>query len=161
LLNHQAFSRTLELELERAARYDHGLTLVFVDLDDFKRINDTYGHGEGDRVLQRIGSVLTASLRGSDMAGRLGGDEFGAVLLEADKRAGDRFLHRFRRSISELTSAGQLPDGFDVSTGCAHYPSEAGDASGLLGLADARQYERKRAKAQQRAAPRPITPGGG
>ena len=153
LLNHQAFSRTLELELERAARYDHGLTLVFVDLDAFKQINDTYGHAEGDRVLQRIGSVLTTSLRGSDMAGRLGGDEFGVVLLEADKRAGDRFLHRFRRSVSELRSAGQLPDGFDFSAGCAHYPSEVGEASELLGLADSRQYEKKRAKPPERAAP--------
>ena len=64
LLNHQAFSRVLEVELERAARYDHGLTLVFLDLDGFKRINDTYGHVEGDRVLNRIGSLaLTIAAR--------------------------------------------------------------------------------------------------
>jgi len=147
LLNHQAFSRVLEVELERAARYDHGLTLVFLDLDGFKRINDTYGHVEGDRVLNRIGSLALTSLRGSDTAGRLGGDEFAVLLLEADKRAGDRFLHRFRRAINELTAAGQLPDGFDLSAGFAHYPSEAADAEALLRLADARQYDAKRTKA--------------
>jgi diguanylate cyclase (GGDEF)-like protein len=151
LLNHQAFSRVLELELERAARYDHGLTIVFLDLDGFKRINDTYGHLEGDRVLNRIGSLALTTLRGSDVAGRLGGDEFAVVLLEADKRAGDRFLHRFRRAVAELTATGQLPDGFDVSAGFAHYPSEAGDAQALLRLADERQYEAKRGKAQRPA----------
>jgi diguanylate cyclase (GGDEF)-like protein len=150
LLNHQAFSRLLELELARAARYDHGLTLVFLDLDGFKQINDTYGHLEGDRVLQRIGSLLRTSLRGSDMAGRLGGDEFGVVLLEADKRAGDRFLHRSRRALGELVATGQLPDHFDLSAGFAHYPSEATDASELLRLADARQYEAKRTKHDSR-----------
>jgi diguanylate cyclase (GGDEF)-like protein len=146
LLNHQAFSRTLELELARAKRYDHGLTLVFLDVDGFKQINDTYGHLEGDRVLHRIGSLLLTSLRGSDVAGRLGGDEFGVVLLEADKRAGDRFLHRFRRAVGELTGTGQLPDCFDLSAGFAHYPSEAADGSEILRLADSRQYEQKRAK---------------
>jgi diguanylate cyclase (GGDEF)-like protein len=147
LLNHQAFARVLELELSRAERYDHGLTLVFLDLDGFKQINDTYGHMEGDRVLHRVGSLLSTSLRGSDVAGRLGGDEFGVLLLEADKRAGDRFLHRFRRGVAELTASGQLPSGFDVSAGCAHYPTEVADAGELLRLADGRQYEHKRTKA--------------
>src|SRR5919202_3779371 len=58
LLNHSAFSRELELELERATRYGHGVTLVFLDFDDFKYINDTYGHREGDRALRRIGLLL-------------------------------------------------------------------------------------------------------
>jgi GGDEF domain-containing protein len=85
LLHHQAFVRELELELERAARYNHSVALVFLDLDRFKEINDTYGHQEGDRALQRLAGLLRESLRVSDLAGRMGGDEFTAYLVEADE----------------------------------------------------------------------------
>jgi diguanylate cyclase (GGDEF)-like protein len=146
LLNHQAFSENLHLETERAARYDHGLTLVFFDLDDFKSVNDTYGHMEGDRVLHRVGALASSMLRGSDVAGRMGGDEFAVLLLEADKHAGDRFLRRFRAGIGELSQRDELPAGFDLSVGTAHYPSEATDPDELLRLADARQYAVKREK---------------
>jgi GGDEF domain-containing protein len=79
LLNHQAFSDVLEQEVERARRYDHGLVLVFVDLDKFKEVNDTLGHMEGDRVLHRVGACAASMLRGSDVAGRMGGDGSCAV----------------------------------------------------------------------------------
>jgi len=146
LLNHLAFSELLESEAERAVRYDHGLTLVFLDLDGFKAVNDTYGHMEGDRVLRRLGDLAAAMLRGSDAAGRLGGDEFGVLLLEADRHAGERFLARFRTGLAELQSRGDLPRGLDVSAGCAHFPTEAADPRALLRLADSRQYEMKRTK---------------
>ena len=146
LLNHQAFSDVLELELERAQRYDHGLTLVFFDLDRFKEINDTHGHMEGDRVLHRVGKLALSVLRGSDVAGRMGGDEFAVLLLEADSRAGERFLRRVAAGISELKERGELPDEFELSAGAAHYPSDAREADVLLRLADSRQYEVKRAK---------------
>ncbi len=146
LLNHQAFSDVLALEIERSARYDHGVTLVFVDLDRFKEINDTLGHVEGDRVLHRIASLASTMLRGSDAAGRMGGDEFAVLLLESDKHAGARFLRRFTGGIGDLIRRKELPPGFDLSAGASHYPSEAMDADALLRLADARQYESKRAK---------------
>jgi diguanylate cyclase (GGDEF)-like protein len=146
LLNQQAFSELLQRETERAVRYDHGLTLVFIDLDGFKSVNDTYGHMEGDRVLNRVGALATAMLRGSDAAGRLGGDEFGVMLLEADRHAGERFLARFRGGLVDLQSRNELPTSFDVSAGCAHFPSEAPDPRSLLRLADTRQYVAKRAK---------------
>jgi diguanylate cyclase (GGDEF)-like protein len=145
LLNHQAFSENLEREVARAARYERGLTLVFMDLDRFKEINDTYGHMEGDRVLHRIGALASSNLRGSDVAGRMGGDEFTVLLLEADKDAGERFLARFRHGIEELRRAGEVPESFDVSAGFAHYPSEAQDPDALMRLADSRQYAEKRA----------------
>ena len=146
LLNHQAFSDLLALELERAHRYDHGLTLVFVDLDAFKEINDTFGHVEGDRVLHRVGDIALAMLRGSDAAGRMGGDEFAVLLLEADKHAADRFLRRFRAGLAASVERGELPAGFAFSAGAAHFPTEAADADALLRLADRRQYEVKRSK---------------
>src|SRR3954463_1028806 len=78
LLHHQAFVRELELELERATRYDHSVALVFLDLDRFKEINDTYGHQEGDRALQRLAGLLRGSLRGPGPPGRVGGGRVAA-----------------------------------------------------------------------------------
>jgi len=144
LLNHQAFADLLEHEIDRAARYDHGVTLVFLDADRFKKVNDTFGHMEGDRVLHRVSALLSSMLRGSDAAGRMGGDEFAVALLESDERSGERFLHRFRKGLAALHAAGDLPDGFNVSAGCAHFPTEALGADALLRLADVRQYAAKR-----------------
>jgi diguanylate cyclase (GGDEF)-like protein len=146
LLNHQAFSDVLALEVERARRYDHGLTIVFFDLDRFKEINDTFGHMEGDRVLNRIGTLASSMLRGSDVAGRMGGDEFAVLLLETDRHAGERFRRRLAEAAGELVARGELPDGFDLSAGCAHFPTDAAEPDELLRVADARQYESKRAK---------------
>jgi diguanylate cyclase (GGDEF)-like protein len=146
LLNHQAFSDVLGRELERARRYGHGLTLVFIDLDGFKQINDTLGHLEGDRVLRCVGSAALGMLRGSDVAGRLGGDEFGALLLEADKHSAERFLRRLLAEFKRLCEQGELPPSFTCSAGAAHYPSEALEPESLFRLADARQYEAKRSK---------------
>jgi diguanylate cyclase (GGDEF)-like protein len=156
LLNHSAFSELLERETERAVRYDHGLTLVFLDLDGFKSVNDTYGHMEGDRVLHRVGELATELLRGSDAAGRLGGDEFGVLLLEADRHAGERFLARLRSGVADLQSRGDLPAAFDVSAGCAHFPTEASDPRSLLRLADTRQYAVKRGKLAQLPSARAV-----
>ena len=147
LLHHQAFVRELELELERAARYGHGLSLVFFDLDRFKEINDTLGHQAGDRVLQRLGKLLRESLRGSDLAGRMGGDEFAAYLVEAEEEAGVRLLSRLKDRVDELVDAEELPAGCAFSAGLAHFPDEAPDADALFRLADRRLYEAKRSSA--------------
>ncbi|HSC51888.1 MAG TPA: GGDEF domain-containing protein [Gaiellaceae bacterium] len=146
LLHHQAFVRELDLELERAARYGHGVALVFLDLDRFKEINDSLGHPAGDRVLQRLGALLRDSLRGSDLAGRMGGDEFAAYLVEADEEAGSRLLSRLDDRVDELVAAGELPAPCSFSAGLAHFPDEAADADALFRLADQRLYETKRAR---------------
>jgi diguanylate cyclase (GGDEF)-like protein len=145
LLHHQAFVR--ELELERAARYGRGVALVFVDLDRFKELNDTLGHPEGDRVLRRLAELLRDSLRASDLAGRMGGDEFAAALVEADEEAGARLLERLRDRVDELVGADALPPRCSFSAGLAHFPHEAADAEGLFRLADERLYGVKRARA--------------
>jgi diguanylate cyclase (GGDEF)-like protein len=147
LLNHTTFGTAVDDELFRARRYERGLTLVYVDVDDFKRINDTLGHLEGDRVLQRVSSILTESLRASDLAGRLGGDEFAVCLIESDVETGGRFLARFHDLIDEEVVSGRLPEGFSVSAGLASYPHDAVAADALLRLADERLYEAKREKA--------------
>lgn len=147
LLHHQAFVRELELELERARRYGHGVALVFLDLDRFKELNDTLGHPEGDRALRQFAGLLRDSLRGSDLAGRMGGDEFAAYLVEADEEAGSRLLERLKDRVDELVGAGELPAGCSFSAGLAHFPDEVGDVDALFRLADQRLYEAKRASA--------------
>jgi diguanylate cyclase (GGDEF)-like protein len=147
LLHHQAFVHELDLELERAARYGHGVALVFLDLDRFKEINDTLGHPAGDRVLQRLGELLRESLRGSDLAGRMGGDEFAAYLVEADEEAGSRLIARLNDRVDELVAAEELPVHCSFSAGLAHFPDEASDGDALFRVADQRLYESKRASA--------------
>jgi len=147
LLHHQAFVRELELELERASRYHHGLALVFLDLDRFKELNDTYVHQAGDRALRRFAAILNESLRGSDLAGRMGGDEFTAYLVEADEEAGSRLLARLSDRVDELIASDELPEGCSFSAGLATFPGEATEADALFRLADRRLYEAKRSKA--------------
>jgi diguanylate cyclase (GGDEF)-like protein len=147
LLNHAAFSRELELELERAGRYGHGVTLAFFDFDNFKQINDTYGHREGDRALRRIAQLLQVELRRSDLAGRMGGDEFAAFLIESDEETGSNFLDRLHGRIEDLFASGELSVPVALSAGLAQYPTEARNADALFRLADERLYEAKRAKA--------------
>jgi diguanylate cyclase (GGDEF)-like protein len=146
LLHHEAFHEALATELERARRYEHGLSLVFLDADRFKEINDTLGHPAGDRVLRALAELLVEAVRSSDLAGRLGGDEFAVALLEADEEAAGRLLARLDDRVDELAAAGRLPAGFGVSAGVAHFPSEAATADALFQLADERLYEVKRAR---------------
>src|SRR5256884_6815442 len=108
LLNHSSFTRELELELERAKRYGTGVTLVYFDFDGFKEINDTHGHLAGDQALRRVAKLLRAELRQSDLAGRIGGDEVAAFLVESDEDTGPVFLNPLRRRIDELAGSGQL-----------------------------------------------------
>jgi diguanylate cyclase (GGDEF)-like protein len=147
LLHHQAFMHELELELARARRYGHRLALVFVDLDDFKQLNDTLGHPEGDRALQRFAAAFRGSLRSSDLAGRMGGDEFAAYLVEVDDQAGPPLVARVKARVDELMELGELPPGFGFSSGWATFPDEGAEVDALFRLADTRLYEAKRARA--------------
>ena len=146
LLNHQAFSEELEAELERARRYRRDLAIVFCDVDLFKQVNDTLGHLEGDRVLQRIAASLRNTTRGSDFCGRLGGDEFGVCLVETNLAAGHAFLSRLERDVDGLADSGYLPAGVAISAGVAHFPSDGGTTEELLRRADARLYDAKRSR---------------
>ena len=145
LLNHASFTRELELELERAQRYGSGVTLVFFDLDDFKELNDTQGHQAGDRALQQVARLLREELRRSDLAGRMGGDEFAAMLAESEHDTGETFLDRLNVRIGELVESGELPIPVAMSAGVTRYPDDGDDAQALFALADTRLYEAKRA----------------
>ena len=147
LLNHAAFTRELEHEVDRAERYGTGITLVFFDFDDFKQINDTRGHQIGDLVLRRVAQLLRSELRRSDFAGRMGGDEFVVCIVEADEHTGSAFVARLKARIVELGESDELPMPVSISAGMTHYPGDGADAHTLFAVADARLYEAKRASA--------------
>jgi diguanylate cyclase (GGDEF)-like protein len=139
--------RELELELERAKRYGSSVTLVFFDFDDFKAINDTHGHQVGDQALAGVAQILRGELRRSDVAGRMGGDEFAAFLVESEPDTGVSFLTRLESRISELVASGELTVPVAISAGIARSPVDGEDADGLFAVADSRLYEAKRSKA--------------
>ena len=138
LLNHGALHAQLALEAARARRYRGGVALVLFDLDHFKQRNDREGHQEGDRVLRAFASGLAGTLRETDVAGRVGGDEFAAILPTAGSTDVDAFLSRLRL---------RIPDDLSVSSGAAHLPDECTTVEQLLELADRRLYADKTARA--------------
>jgi diguanylate cyclase (GGDEF)-like protein len=146
LLNHQAFHTRVDEELDRAARYGHELQIIYFDLDDFKQVNDTLGHPEGDRVLRVISEMIRESIRESDVAGRIGGDEFVLCLVESNELAAHLLLDRLRERLAQHISSGVVPACVGISAGCASFPHDAADAPALIALADRRQYEDKRAR---------------
>jgi diguanylate cyclase (GGDEF)-like protein len=146
LLNHQAFSDELELELERARRYRRDLAVVYSDVDRFKQVNDALGHLEGDRILERIAISLRDMTRASDVCGRLGGDEFAVCLVETTLASGHAFLERLEHHLAELGEVGLLPRGVAISAGVAHFPTDGATAEELLRRADARLYDVKRSR---------------
>jgi len=138
LLNHTAFHAHLASEIGRARRYRGRLSVVLFDLDRFKEINDTLGHQEGDRLLRAFASALSGTARESDAVGRLGGDEFGCLLLDPKRLSVRAFVDRLDDRL----------DGYVAfSAGAAYLPEECSTAEDLLRLADRRLYEDKAAKA--------------
>jgi diguanylate cyclase (GGDEF)-like protein len=135
LLNHEAFHARLGAEVTRARRYRGRLAVVLLDLDSFKERNDREGHQEGDRLLRVFASALTGTARETDSVGRLGGDEFGALLLEADEDTVAAFVTRLQA---------RLEDGPAASAGAAYLPGDGTTPGELLGHADRRLYADKR-----------------
>lgn len=101
LLNHKTFLDRLDQEFKRASRYQSPLSILMIDLDGFKEINDTYGHIKGDEVLKEIGAVLKASVRAADIVARYGGDEFSIILPETTKQEAYAVAEKLRRAVHE------------------------------------------------------------
>jgi diguanylate cyclase (GGDEF)-like protein len=145
LANRRSLDETLRTELARAGRYGGDVCLVLSDLDDFKRVNDRYGHPAGDEVLRTFAQVLGATVRESDVAGRWGGEEFALVLVGADVAGGVRYAERARAAIEAARL--ETPDGRELrvtaSFGVAAFPPAA-DAEALVAAADAALYQAKR-----------------
>jgi diguanylate cyclase (GGDEF)-like protein len=144
LPNGTLFGDRLELALEQARRHDWRLAVMFLDLDDFKRVNDTHGHDVGDLVLQRVAQHLSASIRGGDSVARRGGDEFLVLMLELrDDADAMAFAEALVERISEETVTQGIPLRIGASIGVAIFPDDGGTAELLLKYADTAMYAAK------------------
>ena len=120
LHNHRYFQDQLEQELTRCRRFKHPLSLLLLDLDFFKKVNDTYGHPAGDHVLREVGKTLTGLVRLSDTVARYGGEEFAIILPETSTSGGKVLAQRVRRGIEQLQiSFDKQPIPITVSIGLA------------------------------------------
>jgi diguanylate cyclase (GGDEF)-like protein len=142
LANRRRFERQLEREVARTRRFGRAFSLLMLDLDLFKRVNDTHGHDVGDDVLRRVGNALQAGTRGIDTTARLGGEEFAVILTETDFAAGLEVAERLRVAIgeTETPAAGRVT----VSIGLAEFNGTTRDVRTLFNAADAALYEAKR-----------------
>jgi diguanylate cyclase (GGDEF)-like protein len=148
LHNFRHFHQALDRELKLVHRYGGQLSLLFVDLDRFKPINDTYGHLRGSRTLREVGFLIRAAVRDTDIPARYGGDEFVVILPRTDGEHAKVLAEKMRRLIEGHTFLQE--EGIDarlgVSMGVATFPSEAADKETLIRLADKRMYEDKESR---------------
>ncbi|GBD85966.1 phytochrome-like protein cph2 [bacterium BMS3Abin02] len=141
LKNHGFFFDRLGEELERARRYERPLAVIIADIDDFKAINDMYGHAVGDRVLRSLGEAFRGRLREVDIACRIGGEEFGFALPETDETGAVQVAERLLVSVEHL----DLPEaGFvTLSIGISVFPTHADNQEELVESADMALYQAK------------------
>lgn len=146
LFNRRHFDRRLEAELNRALRAEHLLALLMIDVDEFKSINDRFGHSTGDSVLRAVATAITQAVRLYDVPTRYGGDEFAVILPDADTDIATRVAGRVLEKIAaqplppELAAAGRT---IGLSIGVATFPRPSADAAGLIDGADIAMYKAK------------------
>src|SRR6185436_4294220 len=151
LLNRRYLREYLPRELVRARRNGSTLAVVIVDLDYFKRVNDTYGHEAGDLVLKELGALLLGHIRGSDIACRFGGEEFALVLPEASLEGARQKAEAVRAAIKklDLNYRDKRIHALTASFGVALFPDHADDADALMRIADEALYQAKGAGRDQ------------
>jgi diguanylate cyclase (GGDEF)-like protein len=144
LPNFRAFRERIDAELERADRYPERFGILVMDLDRFKKYNDTFGHGAGNDALRRVAQAIRESVRTVDFAARYGGEEFAVILPQVDGHALSTVAERIRAGVE---AAPAPADGakVTVSIGAALFPDDARDRDALFQAADARLYEAKAA----------------
>ena len=142
--NRRHFIDVAERELERARRHGASLSLVMLDIDHFKNVNDMYGHSAGDVALKVVGSMLTATTRVGDLAFRLGGEEFAVLLVGMGHEGALERAENWRATLAETTTpADGITLQLTASFGVATFPQQAGTLVELMKIADARMYRAK------------------
>lgn len=142
LYNRKTFFKEFEKEIKRVTRYKTNMSIAIIDLDHFKRCNDTHGHIFGDSVLIKISEFLLSTLRDTDFAGRFGGEEFLVAMPETDKEGAKIVVERFRKSVEEMEF--DIP-GFrmTLSAGIATVPEDGDDGDDIVRTADIALYKAK------------------
>ena len=143
VLNGRGFYEAAAAELARATRYHHPVTLAYVDLDDFKAVNDRLGHARGDAVLVAVAHALRRGCRSTDVVGRLGGDEFVVLLPEADRAVAEAALGKLRSRAQEAASQDGRP--VTASIGSVSFAKAPADVETLVQEADQAMYAVKAA----------------
>lgn len=161
LYNHRYLHVALDKEIRRCKRYGLKFSLVFIDLDRFKQVNDRHGHLVGSALLTEMGQVLRRCSRDADVICRFGGDEFAILLLETDPAGAKVVAERIRSAIDgHVFLAARQPCHVTATVGYATYPVDASDQQGLLDLADQAMYAGKRLR-NVSCSPKDIIAGTG
>lgn len=163
LFNRGFFNKTFPQEVERASRLQHTLNVMLVDLDNFKSINDDYGHQAGDEVILLLAQSMRELFRMADIPVRYGGEEFAVILPDSSPKAAFTAAHRLRRKLREKSAAANLTvphNKISFTAGIASFPDDASSADELLRIADERLYAGKRGGRDRvvAAAPAAATP---
>ncbi|MFC1748903.1 GGDEF domain-containing protein [Pseudomonadota bacterium] len=141
LFNHTYFYQQIDFEVKRYVRYDTSVTLALIDIDDFKAVNDTYGHREGDRILSVMGKTLLRLARDSDICCRYGGEEFAVILPLTSTREISAITNRMRKALAQVLPNGQR---VTVSIGVATCGEKTKTYQQLVEKADAALYRGKK-----------------
>ncbi|NGP53839.1 GGDEF domain-containing protein [Thioalkalivibrio sp. XN8] len=150
LCNLRSFSRQHRQEHERALRHRRAYAVVMMDLNGLKQINDTWGHEVGDRALILFANIIARLTRTTDAAGRIGGDEFAALLTETDAEQAARVVHRIRAAVERSTiEVGGHMLRLSVALGIATFPHDSEDSRELIAAADAAMYRDKEARRRE------------
>ncbi|OAI10834.1 hypothetical protein A1507_21285 [Methylomonas koyamae] len=145
LPNRRLFEDRLKLAIAQSPRHRKPVALLFLDLDKFKHINDSFGHAVGDRVLKQVAQRLTACIRRGDTACRYGGGEFIVMLPEiGGADSGDIVIDKIRKQLSMPYRIGDLEIELTVSIGIATYPADQQNIDDVIGQADAAMYRAKK-----------------
>lgn len=147
LYNRRGFADLGEQYLKLARRSGRGVTVVYVDLDRFKAINDSLGHHVGDRALIKVADILCATFRRSDIIARLGGDEFGVLALEAADESAELLVERLRERVQDFNETSPEPFQLSISIGMARHDDDPRvRLEDMVAAADAAMYREKLAK---------------
>lgn len=155
LYNRRGFADLGEQYLKLARRSGRGVTMVYLDLDRFKTINDSLGHHVGDRALLKVADILRATFRRSDIIARLGGDEFGVLALEAADESAELLVERLRERVVDFNESSAEPFQLAVSIGMAHHDDDPKvRLEDMVAEADAAMYREKHGKRASTAGER-------
>ena len=149
LANRREFERVMEREVALAERHERQITVMMLDVDNLKRINDRHGHGAGDSALRVVAQELLRAMRASDVCGRVGGDEFAVAMPETDIEQAREVARRLRSSMQAMNLGARSTQSVDVSIGLAAW-RQGMDWQGLVQAADSALYEDKRHRKEVR-----------